>query len=339
MRYDNTVAPKYGTAWTDLQVDDILKSRKRIRHAMQSRLPGQSSRSSRPVTLRTHAQIRLVERTALTRTALQDLLDARKCVPLGLAARDVRALLVYSAPDDRCFVVLENFHTRKVITVLPLEYWRSAQTLTENSAEAWQARSLALAADEPVQAQLAPVDRIAAPVIAVPAPEPDAATKAVLRVQDTRSVLLARLIEREEATAAALTQTYASPEEQIRVTDTRFFRLAGALEDIETAEALMSPAGRATRRGKLVLTLLRNPPEFELNFPRLLLCEEAGDQLRLPAFIAGIARKLVSRRIYDEDVKSVHLMTGTRRHDFPVDEQRAFLEACASAIAAAWPKD
>ena len=302
---------------------------------MTIHLSGQPARSSRRVWLRTHARIRLGERTTLNRKALQELLHARQYVPLGLVEPGVRALLVYSEPDDCCFVILQDFHTGNVVTVLPLDYWKGGE-LTENSAEAWKARNLALAEGKCVATDESGCESSCTSREEV-CGQADASTQKSLKVRQTRLALLAVLTAREDAALAELTQAYGSAEQQTRITDERFYRLAGALEDVDVAESLMGKGAGRGRAGWLVLTLLRDPPEFELRVPRALLHEEISAQLEQPAFIAHIARKLVGRALLNEDVLGFHILVGPRRYDFPAAAQRAFLEACASTIAAAWP--
>jgi len=105
-----------------------------------------------------HAHRRVKERTTLTGEAIRALLDARRCVPLGIQKADERRVcLIYSEPDARCFVVVQSYRDWKIITVLPLRMWANG-TVAEDSEAAKLARDLALGVI-PADMDAAPVDR------------------------------------------------------------------------------------------------------------------------------------------------------------------------------------
>jgi len=72
-----------------------------------------------------HARKRIAQRTSIDLLKLMSYLDADVCVNMGYhAGMHRRHLLFYSAPDDTCFVAIQDPRYGKVITVLPLEYHR-----------------------------------------------------------------------------------------------------------------------------------------------------------------------------------------------------------------------
>ncbi|MBK5052917.1 hypothetical protein IQ289_31530 [Burkholderia sp. R-70006] len=104
-----------------------------------------------------HARQRLNERTTLTESAILALIDSRCCVPLGVQRPYVRVCLIYSEPDCRCFAVVQDYRSWKIVTVMPLRMWAKG-AITENSDQAVLARDLALGIVQP-ETTSAPVDR------------------------------------------------------------------------------------------------------------------------------------------------------------------------------------
>lgn len=73
-----------------------------------------------------HARIRLATRTSLSMTEIAAILEKRLTVNLGHKPGILRDhLLFYSAPDDTCFVALQDSVDGTVVTVLPLDYHAS----------------------------------------------------------------------------------------------------------------------------------------------------------------------------------------------------------------------
>lgn len=71
-----------------------------------------------------HAYVRLNSRTTLESTELLRLLNERRSVVIEPGdRRKPQLVLVYSHCDEDFFIVVLNFKSRKVITVLPLRLW------------------------------------------------------------------------------------------------------------------------------------------------------------------------------------------------------------------------
>lgn len=89
-----------------------------------------------------HAKERVAERCSLSATSVRAMIDEGRCVWLGEASAGRGQSLLYSRPDDRCFVVVQDLSNGAVITVLPLWMWNRG-TLLESSPQANEARRLA----------------------------------------------------------------------------------------------------------------------------------------------------------------------------------------------------
>jgi hypothetical protein len=90
-----------------------------------------------------HAKERVSQRSSLSATSVREMIDAGRCVGLGETSPNRRLSLVYSKPDDRCFVVVQDIGNWAVVTVLPLWMWNNG-ALSESSPQADEARKLAL---------------------------------------------------------------------------------------------------------------------------------------------------------------------------------------------------
>lgn len=87
-----------------------------------------------------HAGLRVDQRTSLNAEAIADQIDRRVYLPLGrVPGFNKEHLLLFSAPDDACFVVVRDWVCGTVITVLPLNY-HDAWPVSE--AQCAQARGL-----------------------------------------------------------------------------------------------------------------------------------------------------------------------------------------------------
>ena len=76
--------------------------------------------------LSAHADLRLQQRTRMTRAEIAHLLDQGICVKLGHQAGFYRQhLLFYSPKDAGCFVAIQDTRMGKIITILPLEYHKN----------------------------------------------------------------------------------------------------------------------------------------------------------------------------------------------------------------------
>lgn len=70
-----------------------------------------------------HADLRVAQRTSLSPNEITEQIDRRACLSLGcVPGFNKEHLLLYSAPDDACFVVVRDTLCGTVITVLPLNY-------------------------------------------------------------------------------------------------------------------------------------------------------------------------------------------------------------------------
>lgn len=281
---------------------------------MKTVLCGQG-RSTIPAKLVPHAEIRLWERTTLTRDAIKELLAARKCVGLRLQEGYKRAVVIYSEPDDCCFVVVQNYRTGEVVTVLPLEYW-AFDRLTESSAQAWQARELVLGTETALAAQLADVHTVAAE----PLPPTERADSYV-----TWHVQRKRLLEALQLRAWCPVPN-ARPTEEERALAERGKELLRGFSGDNLAP------GKSHPECSLVLKLLRDPPYQPIVFPSQLLEESLRQMLVDPRFVATMVRKLASRDLLNEDLLGVHIEIGENRFEFSQEEQRVFFQACVACV-------
>lgn len=281
---------------------------------MKTVLCGQG-RSTIPAKLVPHAEIRLWERTTLTRDAIKELLATRKCVGLRLQDGYKRAVVIYSEPDDRCFVVVQNYRTGEVVTVLPLEYW-AFDRLTENSPQAWQARELVLGAETALAAQRADGDD----VVHAPLPPSERADSYI-----TWHVQRKRLLEALQGRAWCPVPN-ARPTEEERILAERGKELLRVFSGDDLAP------GKSHPECALVLKLLRDPPYQPIVFPSQLLMESLGQMLVDPRFVATMVRKMASRDLLNEDLLAVHIEIGENRFEFTQEEQRAFFQASVACV-------
>jgi len=275
-------------------------------------------RSTIPAKLVPHAEIRLWERTTLTRDAIKELLAARKCVGLRLQEGYKRAVVIYSEPDDCCFVVVQNYRTGEVVTVLPLEYW-AFDRLTESSAQAWQARELVLGAETALAVERAGGDI----VVHEPLPPLERADSYV-----TWHVQRKRLLEALQVRAWCPVPN-ARPTEEERALAERGKELLRGFSGDDLAP------GKSHPECTLVLKLLRDPPFQPIVFPSQLLKESLGQMLVDSRFVATMVRKMASRDLLNEDLLGVHIEIGENRFEFSPEEQRAFFQACVACVEAA----
>ena len=77
-------------------------------------------------TITKHASKRLEERTSIEVQALDKILEFRKYVWLGVLKNSKRQYKLFYLPQDtKYFVIVENYFTDSVITVLPLRFFES----------------------------------------------------------------------------------------------------------------------------------------------------------------------------------------------------------------------
>ncbi|KWU26372.1 hypothetical protein AS149_25625 [Burkholderia cenocepacia] len=230
-----------------------------------------------------------------------------------------RAMVVYSEPDDACYVVVQNYRTREVVTVLPLEYW-AFDRLTENSAQAWQAREYVLGAETALmEASAAPAEAANGALNAedvFPVPAEQAEKYVAWHVQRKRLA---------EALEGKSWSNDCSPEE--------------AKVRVEHGKAMLRhflgteiPTGQPHPECHLVLKLMRDPPYYPVVFTNQLLRENFSELLMDPCFVATMVRKMSGRELLNEDMLGVHLEIGDRKFEFSVSEQNAFFAACARCI-------
>lgn len=78
------------------------------------------------LTFTRHGKRRLNERIALCEAEVRKLIQENKAIPLGREKSRIHYMF-FSEPDQECFVVVLDYQTREVITILPIDYhnrWR-----------------------------------------------------------------------------------------------------------------------------------------------------------------------------------------------------------------------
>ena len=287
---------------------------------MSTVLCGQG-RSTIPAKLAHHAEIRLWERTRLTKDAIKELLATRKYVFLRMQEGFKRAMVVYSEPDDACYVVVQNYRTREVVTVLPLGYW-AFDTLTENSAQAWVARELVLG----VESELAGLHR---------ATEAEGGESLVASVPSVVTKQAERYVSwhvQRKRLAEALQAKAWCPTPNARPTDEERAAAERGKELLKQFTGVDLPSGKAHPECVLVLKLLRDPPYFPIVIPCPLLQEDLASMLVEARFVATMVRKMAGRELLNEDLLGVHIEIGEKKFEFSESQQHAFFAACASCL-------
>lgn len=103
-----------------------------------------------------HANIRINERTSLKNKALSVLVDSDAFVHLGkVPGFNKEHLLIFSAVDEAHFILVRDYFTGTILTVLPLEFqWRIPRKITDEDLET--AKELAVKAKPKQEAALTP---------------------------------------------------------------------------------------------------------------------------------------------------------------------------------------
>jgi hypothetical protein len=65
--------------------------------------------------------MRLNERLSLCAKEVSSLIQENKAIPIGQEKRRIHYLL-FSQPDQECFVAVLDEKTREIITILPIDY-------------------------------------------------------------------------------------------------------------------------------------------------------------------------------------------------------------------------
>ena len=79
------------------------------------------NRSGRQIKFTRHGNERLNERLSLTGGEIKARINANQAIPLG-QEKNRTHYLIYSPPDQECFVVVMNHKTLEIITILPIDY-------------------------------------------------------------------------------------------------------------------------------------------------------------------------------------------------------------------------
>jgi hypothetical protein len=153
-----------------------------------------------------HARKRIAQRTSLDILKLMSYLDAEVCINIGYhAGMHRRHLLFYSAPDDTCFVAIQDPRYGKVVTVLPLEYHRRlAWAVSEEQCELAKQRYYAyIEAQEALQRLKSEKEYATAPKVKLNAKEQSLSIKyrSVTTTERTYKVLVQAIYISEDASS------------------------------------------------------------------------------------------------------------------------------------------
>lgn len=153
-----------------------------------------------------HASKRIAQRTSLDILKLMSYLDADVCINIGYhAGMHRRHLLFYSAPDDTCFVAIQDPRYGKVVTVLPLEYHRRlAWAVSEEQCELAKQRYYAyIEAQEALQRLKSEKEYATAPKVKLDAKEQSLSIKyrSVTTTERTYKVLVQAIYISEDASS------------------------------------------------------------------------------------------------------------------------------------------